>query len=348
MREKVSLLLRTPFFWIILSAMICATLFYLGATALGGRRGVILGTTLFAQVHFLMAYTFAFPGATAMLGGKRTAALGLYVILLGLPALFYSEMLAFVSTFMGIIVVVAYFLLHYYENILFFWDRAAASFPPTRALSGTSRTLLYVLLSAVSLFVLLPSAQAFGPKFASAAIRFFYLPGAAYGATVAVILGTAFAFYVRAERKKGALAAAAFSSLAVILLVVIASRFLDFLGILYFTVLLHFFMWHIFYLWKIARGFVAPHLTGSGDPVAAFPSKFLGFAVKTPATFLLATAFFALPIALYFAFDYDGLRSTFLYHPFYGQFALFIWAIPHITLSFLPIRRSAQRNGTRA
>lgn len=335
--QKMGASIPLPFFWIMFVSMACAILFYIGAYSTFGWKGVIFGTTLFAQVHFLMSYAFSFNNIKEKMRGSFAAGLGIYLLLIGLPIAFYSQLLTFVSAFWGLMMVMAYFLLHYYENIFYFWDTSAAPSSSTRTLGGYERGVLYFILSTFAFLLLLPLAQSYGYKFRHAAVRYYGVEDIAYILTAALLVLLVSYFLYRGGFSTTILKLLLVSTTAIAVLTLVASQFMNFLGILYFNIIWHLFMWHVFYVWKLWQRSASLSFFPTQPSVLPHRifGRFLAYATSGPLPFLAVTMLFALPAVGYFAFDYDGSRQTFLFHPFYSQFAVYIWTIPHITLSFI-------------
>ncbi|MBI2054949.1 MAG: hypothetical protein HYT39_02520 [Candidatus Sungbacteria bacterium] len=331
--RRLQTFLISPFFLIISISLLLTAAFYGLVFAWKGILGVILGTTLFAQTHFILGYAFAFNRLKERTRSSYTA-LGIYALFLGGTALLYPALQGLTMTFWGVMAILGYFFLHYYENILYFWD---VNFGPP----VYSRRPLYFLMSATAFLALLPFARLFGPQFAGAAISYQGVNNFAFLLSAsAIIFFAALLFRNSSYQKSGGMVMTAAALVgAIVITILIASYFLNFLGIAYLIVIWHFFMWHIFYFWKLWRRAPGLSLWPSFIREGRGPlNLFLAYATSGVVPFTAATALVAAPILTYFMLSYDGARSTFLFNPFYGQFAMFVWAVPHITLSFV-IRR---------
>lgn len=327
-----------PLIWILGSSLLFSLVLYIFLYSHGVRAWVVLGTSLFAQHHFFLAYLFGLDSAARYMWGSRTLAIGVVIILISTTAFFYQTLLTIVSSFFGILAVLFYFYLHYYENILYFWEKTAKVSRRSNR-SPVERLLFYGTLASATVFIFLPHAKNFGVKFENAAIHFTGIQPELYGASIALTVVLFILLWIKSAQKKIMTISCAGIIVLTWGLAWFGSFFLDFLGLVYLHVLWHFSMWNAFYVWK---------LWDRSQSFSLFPKKihfrglgFLHYARSGPAPFILFSILAAIPFVIYFALDYDRLRQTLLYHVFYGQFAMFIWAVPHITFSFLPFRSPA-------
>jgi len=338
MIHRLEKFFHLPFIWIMLASLAGAAIFYKSAFTMGKIRGVTLATTLFAQIHFLMAYTFGFNGLKRWVGNSFWLTLGIYALLISVPIVFYPYLLFSMSTFWGLMAFIGYFFLHFFENILYFWEISAVPFHTGKTLQGRERQLFYFFLSAMMFIVILPYAHAYGPAFRGATIRFFDIGNGVYLLAASFVIFVFILLLYYSDQRKSILALCVGSTSFITSFIFLALRFLDFFSLLYFIILWHIFMWHIFYLWKVwkrTRYHLVPY---EPSPHQSF-DRFLAYATSGPGPFLIITLLFAVPVVGYFLLNYDGSQQKLLFHPFYGQFAMLIWALPHITFSFLPIKK---------
>lgn len=206
-----------------------------------------------------------------------------------------------------------------------------------QALGGMGRRLFYFILAGATFITFLPIIQAQGSRFGAVRIRYSGFEEIVYIISFFILLILTSLFLYQSKHRFSALKILALALVGVGVLTFTASRFLTLIGILYFTPIWHFFLWHIFYVWKLWQR------SRSISPLPSFSvispeqplNKFLAYATSGPLPFLLISVLFAIPVVGYAALDYDGSIPSLFSHPFYGQFAMFIWAIPHITLSFV-------------
>ena len=314
--------------FIFTTALGCTAFFYSAANYLGGTRGVILGTSLFSIVHFSLAYLFAYRQFKRKMGDSHIYALGALTMLLGITGIFFSSILGIISLFGGIIVVFFYFLLHFYENIFFFLERNNLLLWTVN--NQNIRTPLFFFLSVFTLLVLLGSAKKYGVEgFRSAAITYSGIDLAWYFVLGIILIVTGTYLIFQSQYPLGTLKNITLSVLIISICILVFNSLFNFMEIVYFIILWHFFMWHVYYFWRLWN----TKTSGSATSLVAYArSGFLPFAG--------VTLLLAVPLLIYFALSYDGTRTMFLYHPLYGQFAMFIWSLPHFTFSFLPIRAS--------
>lgn len=332
----------SSFFWIITIAFGLSVLFIDVFFRLGGMRAVILATGIYAQIHFIISYLFAFHNLKRWLQNSFLGAFFSYLLLIGGTFYFYRELVLFISAFWGFMAVAGFFLLHFYENTIFFSETTA---PQRPVLPSVERTALYFLLAAFSALLYLFYAPSYGQRFASVKIIFSGIDTWMLAAAAGVVLFLAAFIFIRGANH-ALLAKIVIPYLAAIsVLFFIGSYFLSFFGIVYFITVWHFFMWHVFYVWKLWKR----HPTFSPMPVShkdlpeGTLAGTLAYGTSGPVPFLILSGIVAIFLVGYFISDYRATTQAFFYNPVYGQFSMFVWSIPHIALSFLPLRNMSVR-----
>ena len=311
---------------LIVSSLIISLLWYIVGFRAGTPLLLFASVALFGQLHFLMAYTFGFRSVARWLKGTAPA-LALYGLLIFGTIYFYDLLFVFVFSFWGQMALWIYFLLHHTENMLFFWETLTTKSAPI--FSRWGRRIFYTLLSAIPFVVLFSKARTDAglPKPDSIWIFFAY-----------VILGIGIAGFLLIQsmsmQKRGVLALVVLTTAA--LSFALQYSGLTFLFITLFIILWHFVIWHIFYIQKTWRKNDSHPSFYSGELPTAWYLRFVRYPTSGTGPFLATTLLFLAPILTYFFITFDGAATTLITNPFYGEYALFIWSIPHITFSFLP------------
>ena len=319
----------SPLFTLLATSLLISIVWYGIGLRADAPLLLFASIALFGQLHFLMAYVFGFRSIARWLNGVAPA-LALYAILLLGTLHYYDSLFVFVFSFWGQMAIWIYFLLHHSENMLFFWETLGAQSAPI--FSRWSRRIFCLLLSAIPFVMLFSKARTdagiakLDPAWMLSAHIFLAIS----------ITGFLFLQSISArERIKLALVAL---TTAVCSLALLYSG-MTFLFITLFIILWHFVIWHIFYIqktWQKSRTF---SLFPSGGLPAPWYPRFIAYATSGTAPFLAVSLLFLAPMLVYFFATFHGAPATFIANPFYGEYALFIWSIPHITFSFLPTPR---------
>ena len=322
----------SPFFVMLGSSFFCTVIYFTVSFYLGGERGIVFGTVLIAQVHFIFTYLFSFPNLKRNMGLLRVILL--YLVLIALPFLFYSRLFPFVQQYWVVAALFLYFLFHFYENLFFLWGATGSGSEP----KGPDRILLFLLFGVVNLLAILPSAELFGTRnFLRGAIIF---SGISSGVYWVFIVFSLFIFCVLFFQRDSAYSKWIIGALGGTTIGTYLFSFVSPSLPVFFQITWHIFMWLIFYTWKIwgrnptFRLFSMP----TGIIPKTYFAKFLVFISSGIVPFLGANSLLMGISFVYFWIDYDGSAARYFFHPFYGQFALFIWSFSHTTFSFFPTR----------
>src|SRR3989344_3359972 len=304
------------FFWIMFVSFTASVFFLKIFIELGGWTILILATTLYAQSHFLMAYFFSFEGLKRKLSNSTLAVFFIYGAMFLLVFGPFRYWLEFSTLFWGFMAIAGFFLLHFYENILFFLETSFPGASNFIVLTKWERRFFYFTLASFAFSLYLISAASYGPRFGFVAIRLqeigswpFILSAGLTGVLLALL------FYF--SRNRRAVMKLSFIALGMTAaLFFIGTRYLSFFGLIYFVTVWHFSMWNVFYLWKLwVRTRSISFLPVSANTLPQNPfSGFVAYAASGPTPFLVSTLLLSFLVVVYFLSDYPGGRQALLFH----------------------------------